>query len=50
MAVLISLLPVHQLLKDAVEFVEMGVAGDEGAGLEAAAGDQSSALRQMAGV
>ena len=43
---MISLLirAVHQLLKDAIEFVEVSVAGDEGAGLEAAAGNQVERL------
>ena len=35
---------VHQLLKDAVEFVEVSVAGDEGLRLETAAGNQFESL------
>ena len=35
---------VHQLLKDAVEFVEVSVASDECAGLESAAGNEVESL------
>jgi hypothetical protein len=41
---------VHQLLKDAVEFVEVSVAGDEAPAWKRPLAIRSSALRQMAGV
>ena len=44
MAVLISLAALHQLLKDAVQLVEMSVAGDKSSGLKAPAGNQIERL------
>ncbi len=44
MAVLISLLAVHQLLKDAVQFVKVSVAGDESLRLKASTGNQVQRL------
>jgi len=34
----------HQFLEDPIEFIEVGVAGDEGSRLESAAGDQVEGL------